>query len=80
MRSRSVPGGTARLEIVAGATTRFVDVVPGLAAQGLVEVTAASGGLAEDDNVVVGRGSEQPVPPAGALATNPPAPPTTARA
>ncbi len=70
--------GTSRVEIVSGATTRFVDVVPGLVAQGLVEVTAPAGDLAIGDNAVVGRGNEQPVVPAGDPSKNPPAPGTTA--
>jgi hypothetical protein len=70
--------GTSRVEIVTGATTRFVDVVPGLVAQGLVEVTASAGDLAVGDNAVVGRGNEQPVVPAGDPSKNPAAPQTTA--
>jgi hypothetical protein len=50
-----------------------VDVVPGLVAQGLVEVTAPAGGLAEGDNVVVGRSNERQVLPASGQSTNPPA-------
>ena len=65
--------GASRVEVVAGATTRFVDVVPGLVAQGLVEVTAPAGGLAEGDNVVVGRSNERQVLPASGQSTNPPA-------
>jgi peptidoglycan hydrolase-like protein with peptidoglycan-binding domain len=65
--------GASRVEVVAGATTRFVDVVPGLAAQGLVEVTSPAGGLAEGDNVVVGRSNERQVLPASGQSTNPPA-------
>jgi peptidoglycan hydrolase-like protein with peptidoglycan-binding domain len=65
--------GSSRVEVVAGATTRFVDVVPGLVAQGLVEVTAPAGGLAEGDNVVVGRSNERQVLPASGQSTNPPA-------
>ncbi len=69
--------GTSRVEIVTGATTRFIDVVPGLVAQGLVEVTAPAGDLAIGDNAVVGRGNERPVVPAGKPSKNPPAPETT---
>ena len=71
-------GGSSRVEVVTGAATRFVDVVPGLAAQGLVEVTAPNGGLAAGDNVVVGRGNEKLIVPVGTQTTNPPAPDTTA--
>ena len=64
--------GASRVEVVAGATTRFVDVVAGLVAHGLVEVTASAGGLAEGDNVVVGRSNERQVLPASGQSTNPP--------
>jgi hypothetical protein len=70
--------GSSRVEVVTGATTHFVNVVPGLAAQGLVEVSAPTGGLAVGDNVVVGRGNESLIVPAGGQTTNPPAPDTTA--
>jgi peptidoglycan hydrolase-like protein with peptidoglycan-binding domain len=70
--------GTSRVEIVSGAATRFVNVVPGLVAQGLVEVTAPAGDLAKGDNAVVGHGNEQPVTPAGDPSKNPPAPATSA--
>jgi peptidoglycan hydrolase-like protein with peptidoglycan-binding domain len=72
--------GSSRVEVVAGATTRFVDVVPGLVAQGLVEVTAPAGGIAEGDNVVVGRSNERQVLPASGQSTNPPAAAATATA
>ena len=56
------PGGENRVEVVEGdpregedAPTRLVDVETGLAAQGVVEVRAAGGDLAEGDLVVVGR-------------------------
>jgi peptidoglycan hydrolase-like protein with peptidoglycan-binding domain len=65
--------GASRVEVVAGATTRFVDVVPGLVAQGLVEVSAPAGGLAEGDNVVVGRSNDRQALPASGQSTNPPA-------
>ncbi len=70
--------GSSRLEVVTATATRFVDVTPGLVAQGLVEVTARAGELTEGDNVVVGRGSEQLVLPNAARTTNPPASSTPA--
>ena len=69
--------GTSRVEVVTGATTHFVEVTPGLAAQGLVEVTAKNGALQAGDNVVVGRGKEAPVVAAPGQTTNPPAGPDT---
>lgn len=56
------PGGDSRVEVVDGdprdgerAETRLVVVETGLAAGGMVEVTAADGGLEEGELVVVGR-------------------------
>ena len=47
--------GSTRVEVEeADGTTRFVTVMAGLAAQGLVEITALDGDLAEGDLVVVG--------------------------
>ncbi len=70
--------GATRVEVIAGTTTRFLEVRPGLVAEGLVEVSGAGGGLAAGDNVVVGRGNERPVPAGPTGATNPPAPASTA--
>lgn len=51
--------GSSRVQVdLGGGKTRFVTVVPGLAAQGFVEVTpTAKGKLSEGDLVVVGSGS-----------------------
>jgi peptidoglycan hydrolase-like protein with peptidoglycan-binding domain len=73
-------GGVTRIQIVDGATTRFVEVVPGLAAQGLVEITPKDGTVSDRDNVVVGAGLERPVTPAAGRTTNPPAPTSAAPA
>ncbi len=48
--------GSARVEVEAGdGTTRIVTVVPGLRAQGFVQITPVDDELAEGDRVVVGR-------------------------
>jgi peptidoglycan hydrolase-like protein with peptidoglycan-binding domain len=48
--------GSSRVEVeTAPGVTRFVKVAPGLAAQGLVEVTPLEGALSAGDRVVVGR-------------------------
>ena len=50
--------GSVRIEIAGeGASTRFVEVEPGLAAQGLVEITPLDGEIAPGDQVVVGTAS-----------------------
>ena len=50
--------GAVRIEIAGeGSSTRFVEVEPGLAAQGLVEVTPLDGEIAPGDQVVVGTAS-----------------------
>jgi multidrug efflux pump subunit AcrA (membrane-fusion protein) len=48
--------GSARVEVEdEPGVTRFVEVVPGLAAEGLVEITPVNGEIAAGDRVVVGR-------------------------
>ena len=50
--------GAVRIEIAGeGSSTRFVEVEPGLSAQGLVEVTPLDGEIAAGDMVVVGAAS-----------------------
>ena len=50
--------GAVRIEIAEeGTSTRFVEVEPGLSAQGLVEVTPLDGEIAVGDRVVVGAAS-----------------------
>jgi hypothetical protein len=56
--------GSTRLEVErADHTTTFVQVQPGLAAQGMVEVTPTKGELAPGDNVVVGATKPEPGTP-----------------
>ena len=47
-------GGDTRVQVLDGNETRFVTVRPGLAANGLVEVTAERGSLKVTDEVIVG--------------------------
>lgn len=55
--------GQSRVRVLAGdGTTRFVAVVPGLAAKGLIAVEPQNGGLAAGDLVVVGSRDGAPVP------------------
>jgi hypothetical protein len=68
--------GTSRVQVDRGGRTRFVTVVPGLAAQGFVEVTPTRGGRLEaGDLVVVGSGpssaAKAPTEPVGTPAPNP---------
>ena len=82
--------GRSRVELDAGrGKTRFITVVPGLAAQGFVEVTAArEGALSAGDRVVVGSGAKaaqkaptgagsDPAPSAGGGGSSAPAPAAT---
>ncbi|MHB8669189.1 MAG: peptidoglycan-binding protein [Acidimicrobiales bacterium] len=64
--------GTSRVQVERGGRTTFVTVVPGLGAQGLVEVRAVGAPLSPGDRVVVG--------PAGVSAAPLPGPITTTSA
>ena len=62
-------GGQSRVQVVQGNSSRFVEVNPGLAAQGLVEVTPTKGKLASGDQVVVGQSTSRPAPAAPPVST-----------
>jgi hypothetical protein len=54
--------GDARLQVEKAGRTNYVQVTPGLAAQGLVEVSPVSGDLTAGDLVVAGTKDGSPVP------------------